>query len=62
MDREQLLNLIRDLAKSQGAYGRLLQQIDDLRAYDEGQYNDLMEYLESKNFKDGVEFILAYEG
>jgi hypothetical protein len=21
-----------------------------------------MEYLESKNFKDGVEFILAYEG
>lgn len=59
MGREELLELIRSLARSQWLYGRLLQSIMEL---DEEAQNDFWEYLESKNFKDGVEFILAYEG
>ena len=59
MGREELLELIRSLARSQWLYGRLLQSIMEL---DEEAQNDFWEYLESKNFKDGVDFILAYEG
>lgn len=59
MGREELLKLIKDLAKSQWLYGRLLQQIMEL---DEEAQNDFWDYLEEKKFKDGVEFILAFEG
>lgn len=59
MTREELLKLIKDLAKSQWLYGRLLQQIMEL---DDEAQNDFWDYLEEKNFKDGVEFILAFEG
>lgn len=59
MGREELLKLIKDLAKSQGFYGRLLQQIMGL---DDEAQNDFWDYLEEKNFKDGVDFILFIEG
>jgi hypothetical protein len=51
--------LIRNLAKSQGLYGRLLETIEEL---DVAELENLIHLLEEKNFKDPVDFVLFYEG
>jgi hypothetical protein len=51
--------LIRNLAKSQGLYGRLLEEIEEL---DVADLENLIHFLEEKNFKDEVDFVLFYEG
>ena len=53
MNSEEILNTIKDLAKSQGFYGRLLEQIQD--------NEEALEYLEQQNFKDAVDLILFLE-
>lgn len=61
MKREQILGIIKDLAKSQGFYSRLY--IDLLYAKDNRpeEYDEAMSVLESKNFKDPVDLILYLE-
>ena len=54
MDREQILNVIRGLAMSQGFYGRLLQQIDE--------DTEILDELENQHFTDVVDLILYIEG
>ena len=51
MNREQILNTFRMLAKSQGLYGRILNNLTD----------EMLDYLESKHFKDAVELIMFIE-
>lgn len=59
MKMEDIIKLIRELAKSQGFYGRLLENILEL---DDESYKELAGLWESKNFADGLDFILYIEG
>ena len=52
MNKDEILNTIKSLAKSQGFYGRLLEQLN----------NETLEYLEEQGFKDPVDLILFLEG
>lgn len=59
MKMEEIMKLIEMLAKSNGFYGRLLNQIAELP---EHVYNELKKEWEEQNFKDDIEFILWLEG
>lgn len=58
MNREQILEAIQSLAKSQGFYGRLLQQINEA---EEDVREGFLSELEFKNFKDTVDLVLYLE-
>ena len=62
MDRIQILAAFRSLAKSQGFYGRLLRDINDLKIQDPERYERAMKEPESKKFKDIVDLVLFIEG
>jgi hypothetical protein len=53
MNKEQILETITMLAKSQGLYGRLLTHINEEPSY--------LDFLEKQNFKDAMDFILYME-
>ena len=58
MQREQMLNLLHDLARSQGCRGRLLRDIYEL---DEDTREQVFTERESMNFKSWLDFILYLE-
>ena len=53
MNKEQILDVIKSLAKSQGFYGRLLEHINEEPTY--------LDFLEKQNFKDAIDFVLYME-
>lgn len=53
MNKEEILNSVKSLAKSQGFYGRLYEQLYD--------NDEALEFLEKQNFKDIVDMILFLE-
>lgn len=57
MDREQILNVFRNLACSQGFYGRLLRDIYS----DEEWGNEYLNHLEEQNFRTELDLILYIE-
>ena len=59
MNRNDIMETIRSLALSQGFYGRLYRQLEDL---DDETYDEVMQELEEKNFKDAVDLVLFLEG
>lgn len=59
MNREQILDTFRSLARSQGFYGRLLEQIDSV---DEETREAFLSDLESRNFRDVVDLVMWIEG
>ena len=61
MDRNEILNLIRALACSQGMYGRLFHEIMEVKEQDPDCYEEFMEELEAKNFEKPVDFVLWFE-
>lgn len=61
MKMEDILNAIRELANSQGFYGRLLRDIIELKENDLEGYNSLKEELESQNFTDTLDMIMYFE-
>lgn len=61
MDREAILNVFRDLAHSQGFYGRLLASIEEARECNPDVYEAFMEELEAQKFGDAVDLILYIE-
>lgn len=58
LNREEIMESIRSLAKSQGSYGRLLENLEELSPED---YEETMQVLERQNFKDPVDMILFFE-
>ena len=52
MNRDEIINTFRSLARSQGSYGRLLDNMTD----------EALDYLEEQNFTDPVDMILFIEG
>ena len=59
MNREQILDAFRSLARSQGFYGRLLKQIGSV---DEETREAFLSDLESRNFRDVVDLVMWIEG
>ena len=62
MNRAAILATFRDLAHSQGFYGRLLRDLMWAQENDADAYEEYMQELESQNFKDAVDLILYIEG
>lgn len=58
MNKYQILNAIRDLAMSQGFYGRLLEQIEEASEEDREAYLD---ELEQQCFADVLDLVLYLE-
>ena len=58
MKRNEIMNTIRELAKSQGFYGRLLGEIESL---DKRKKEMFFEYMEARNFKDSVGLVMFFE-
>lgn len=56
---EDILDLIKSFARSQGSYGRLYEA---WTTCSEEEQAAMKAYLESKKFKSGLDFIMAYEG
>lgn len=59
MKEKEILETFRQLARSQGHYGRLLGAIENM---EEDDYRELFDILEAQNFKDPVDLILYVEG
>lgn len=59
MTGEDCLNAIRELAHSQGSYGRMLEQIE---GKDEESLKRVLATFERQEFKDPVELVLWLEG
>ena len=61
MDREQIMQVIRNLAKSQGLYGRLLYDIQELQNNNPEEADRLFSVLEAQKFNDELDIILYFE-
>ena len=59
MNREQILDAFRSLARSQGFYGRLLEQIDSV---DEETRDAFLSDLENRKFRNVVDLVMWIEG
>ena len=58
MNREQIMQTIRMLARSQGFYGRLYRNLQELEPED---FSAAMEELEAQNFNDTLDLVLYFE-
>ena len=56
MKANEILETIKMLAKSQGFYGRLLNDIETSE-----EREDILAELESQNFKDPVDLVMFFE-
>ena len=61
MKRAQILETIKQLAKSQGFYGRLLYNLESAESYNPESYEEFMTELENKNFSDAVDLVIYLE-
>lgn len=61
MGIEEIMNVIKGLASSQGFYGRLLRAIEELKNEDVHKYQNLVLELEAQNFKDAVDVVMFFE-
>lgn len=57
MNKEQILNAIKELAQSQGLYGRLYRSLTDGSEL----AKEMMKELEKQNFKDSVDLVMYIE-
>lgn len=58
MKREEIMQAIKELAKSQGFYSRLLHSIEEAA---EETRNKFFSHLEAQNFKSTVDFVIYIE-
>jgi len=61
MKMDQIMKLIRELACSQGFYGRLLSDLENVQKKDPDKWERITEYLERQNFKDPVDVVMFFE-
>ena len=61
MGMNEILKVIKTLAKSQGLYARIYHQITDYKFNHKTIYNQLAKELESQNFKDVVDLVMYFE-
>ena len=61
MNAVQVIEVIKDLAKSQGFYSRMWQNIQENILTDEEEYENFQQFCEQQNFKDAVDLVLFFE-
>ena len=61
MKMEDILNVIRKLASSQGFYGRLLASMETMEEMFPQDYAKLVVELESQNFQNAVDLVMYFE-
>ena len=61
MNREQIMEAIRQLAHCQGSYGRFYRDLCEMREEDPDRFDKAMTMLEEKNFKDAVDLVMYLE-
>ena len=61
MNAVQVIEVIKDLAKSQGFYSRMWQNIQENILTDEEEYENFQQFCEQQNFKDAVDLVLVFE-
>ena len=61
MNRNQILDVIKQLACSQGFYSRMYRTLMDIKQNNIDAFNDYMSELEEQNFGDAVDMILYFE-
>ena len=61
MNREQIMETIRQLANSQGSYGRFYRALCEMRDNEPDRFDKAMTMLEEKNFKDAVDLVMYLE-
>ena len=61
MNAVQVIEVIKDLAKSQGFYSRLYQNIMERIVPDEDKYENFQQFCEEQNFKDAVDVVMFFE-
>ena len=62
MTKIEIINIIKDLARSQGYYSRLYSQLMYCAKNDPISFNDYMETLVQKNFNSPLDVVLYFEG
>ena len=60
MNKEQIMETIELLVKSQGYYGRLLNFLNNVLSKEDKELT--LKQLESYNFKDAVDLVIHLEG
>jgi hypothetical protein len=60
MTSKQIIQLFKDLARSQGFYGRLLAQLQDIRSNDPEKFEEIMQAF--SKYDNPVDLIMAIEG
>lgn len=61
MDIEQILAAIRSLAESQGYYGRLYNELQEMQTNDPDQWEEVKTTLEAQNFSDSLDMVMYFE-
>ena len=61
MDRDDILNVFREFAQSQGFYGRLLRDLAELEEYEPDAYEEFMQNLKAQDFRTPLDVILYIE-
>lgn len=61
MNREQIMETVKQLAQSQGSYSRFYRDLCEMRDNEPDRFDRAMTMLEEKNFKDAVDLIMYLE-
>lgn len=60
-DAEKVIGVVEMLSHSQGAYGRMLEQILYLKENDPEAFSEFSRIIENQQFKDPVDVVLFFE-
>lgn len=58
---DKVIEVISDLAKSQGFYGRLLENLLEAKEYNSQAYEEIKNVVESAKLKDPVDVVMFFE-
>jgi hypothetical protein len=58
---EEVIDVVRSLAQSQGSYSRLLEQILYFQEYEPDTFDEFKRVVEEQHFKDPVDVVLFFE-
>ena len=62
LDFNDVIDIIHNLSYSQGFYGRLLRDIEELKKYEPEHFEMFVEEIESQNFKTALDVVMYFEG
>lgn len=61
MNRDEIMDVIKMLASSQGFYSRMYNNLCEMRDNDPDEFDRNMTILEEQNFGDAVDMVMFFE-